>query len=140
MMEYFKRFWGVASIPPFRVYIRRLPPDILGEYHPPGKVVLAKWDSAVYFHELSHHIIYHSGREYPTIVEELVSDIAAAVATRRIATRPGVGWGLLELGQLHKPCKAKAGGRRVKYYGHYLRPSCILLQYLRYPQLLVSFF
>lgn len=137
-MDYFMRFWGIERIPPFRVYIRPLPPSILGEYYPPGKVILARWNPAVYFHELSHHVVYHSGKSYPTVVEELVAEIAAAVVARGIAARPGVGWGLLELGKLHKPCKTKSrGGRRyIRFYGYYLDAGCILLQYLYNPRLL----
>jgi len=66
-------------------------------------------DIRTFFHEASHHVVTqrmpqlystHRGRA----VEETVADIAAAVAVKKMPVPRGVGWLLIEMGQL-KSCR-----------------------------------
>ena len=88
----------------------------------------------VLFHELSHHVMFtHMPRLYSTVrgraVEELVADIAAKAAVRRIPVPPGTGWRLVRMGMVLKRCRVE--GERGR-----LSPLCPLWRYKARPSLL----
>jgi hypothetical protein len=98
-------------------------------------------DVKTFFHEASHHIVtQHMPQLYKThrgrAVEEVVADIAAAVATKRVPVPRGVGWQLIEMGLHLKPC------RRLHYDEDgdpYLPNRCILVALKARPRLIHLF-
>jgi hypothetical protein len=91
--------------------IRLKPLALLGVYVPKSKRIYCDMrDSEVFLHEASHHIIsLRMPHLYKTprgrAIEEVISDIAAIVATRKLEVRPGVGWLLIEMALRLKPCR-----------------------------------
>jgi len=149
--ETFMRFWDVGAelfaevhICPMDMYrgggVLVLSAAIWGLYderngtiylrHPPA------FSPEVLFHELSHHVMYtYMPTLYSTVrgraVEELVADIAAKAAVRRIPVPPGTGWRLVRMGTSLKRCRVE--GERGR-----LSPLCPLWQYKVRPSLLLK--
>jgi hypothetical protein len=88
----------------------------------------------VLFHELSHHVMFiYMPSLYSTArgraVEELVADIAARAAVRRIPVPPGTGWRLVKIGMSLKRCRVEGERGRIS-------PLCPLWRYKVEPSLL----
>ena len=114
--------WGLYDERSGTIYLR----------HPPA------FSPEVLFHELSHHVMYaHMPTLYSTArgkaVEELVADIAAKAAVRRIPVPPGTGWRLVKMGMSLKRCRFE--GERGR-----LSPLCPLWRYKAKPSLLLKSF
>jgi hypothetical protein len=112
--------WGLYDEHSGTIYLR----------HPPA------FSPEVLFHELSHHVLYlHMPSLYSTArgraVEELVADIAARAAVRRIPVPPGTGWRLVRMGMMLKRCRAERKRGR-------LSPLCPLWRYKAKPSLLLK--
>jgi len=110
--------WGLYDERKHVIYLR----------HPPA------FSPEVLFHELSHHVLFaYMPSLYSTArgraVEELVADIAAEAAVRRIPVPPGTGWRLVKMGMSLKRCKVEGEGGR-------LSPLCPLWRYKARPILL----
>jgi hypothetical protein len=117
----FFRFWDVDAsvfrdvlVCPLSMYAARLrvkPRALLGAYVPGSRRIYCDVRNVeVFLHEASHHIaslrmphLYKTARG--RAVEEVVADIAAAVAVRRMPVPRGVGWLLIEMGLRLKPCR-----------------------------------
>jgi len=110
--------WGLYDERKHAIYLR----------HPPA------FSPEVLFHELSHHVMFiYMPSLYSTArgraVEELVADIAARAAVRRIPVPPGTGWRLVRMGVMLKRCRAERGRGRIS-------PLCPLWRYKAKPSLL----
>jgi len=110
--------WGLYDERKHAIYLR----------HPPA------FSPEVLFHELSHHVMFiYMPSLYSTArgraVEELVADIAARAAVRRIPVPPGTGGRLVRMGVMLKRCRAERGRGRIS-------PLCPLWRYKAKPSLL----
>ena len=92
-------------------------------------------DIGVFFHEASHHIaallrpwlkMTFQGR----MVEELVADIAAAVAVKEVQAPRGVGWVLIDVGL---SC-------RFDENDLFLPDDCVLTKLKKSPELILTLF
>jgi len=120
------------------------PLTLLGAYVPRSKRIYLDdiRDYRTFLHEASHHIItLRMPRLYRTprgrAVEEVVSDIAAVVAIRKLEVPRGVGWILIELGLRLKPC------RKLLFDADgdpYLSSQCILPAIKAKPELITHLF
>jgi len=145
----FFRFWGSdpdvfadVLVCPLSAYRRPLP-TLWGAYIPKSrKIYLGNTrDVKTFFHEASHHIItLRMPSLYRTpqgrAVEETVADIAAAVAIKRVPVPKGVGWSLIEMGQL-KSCRKPQFDEEGDPY---LPGKCILSALKTRPKLILKIF
>lgn len=140
----FFKFWD-TDIGQFKeVKVCPLPQqrDLLGMYDD-GRIYLSNMrDLKTFFHEASHHVVtIHMPQLYTTprgrAVEEMVADVAAAVAVKRVPVPSGAGWRLIEMGLRLKSC------RMLKFDGDgdpYLASKCILAALKAKPKLILSLF
>jgi hypothetical protein len=149
----FFRFWDadmsmfedvlVCPLSMYAVRVRLKPLALLGIYVPRSRRIYCDpRDSEVFLHEASHHVVsLHMPHLYRTprgrAIEEVVSDIATIVATRRLEVPRGVGWMLIEMALRLKSC------RKLLFDADgdpYLSSQCILLAIKARPKLITRLF